>query len=1292
MKCRLLRLRANRRGISGVVSGLFILVIAVAMIAFVHEIYQVQTQMSDWDAERVRERTEVSSVFFGGSEQYSPSSVTPDVGSPSNLEKIDNSYLQFGGSVINDVETPISNMNFTSGSIGWIFDKSVGAQQVESGYSSQIGDPAPGSAEGSIFVQMSGLTTGPYWMNWTYYFSYSQGSPSTTYFSWAKMVWDSHLALSATAYLILTSPNGTQIVISGPVDLLSLNLKSWYYETVALSSGVLTTSGTYALTLAVQSSTSDSGNPHDSGNIVVFFDDAGLSAVLWKTYSTDFYGTFNTGKDPAKLRNLQVSYAGRSTQQEDIQAYSPISAITMGNTSIIAGSSQNLATKDGTSLSLQSYANSVSNSYNPTSYSLLGQTTLQAGSIGNLGSNDGTYQSFNSYTNASNYQNFVSNALSNVDSSPGKGSHSNFTAQQYGPDLICDTLTEGNTGSRSSSFGSNISNTHTTVSANQMIGSVFTSPADAEGATVESITWYGRSTSTYSYSKAILVLASTKAILAVSDALYASSTLQEWTNTFATPPTISANTDYLLMMIFDYTTRFYLNPGSVNQGYSDTSNSYITPSNPTDATNNNNQYRIRASYTTKENYELDAEVQWTNANFNEKNTELAIYKKTNTHTLNASGGYMTVDGSPDWGSVTGTISFWIKWNTIGGRPWGQHDSMESRISGTNLVLDWGATGSLTSTTSFTAGKWYFIAIAWDENTNDLYLYVGDQSNTPTLDAHNSAWYYAVSTAGVTQNNFMAAKGGVGPVNGYGDDLRYWNTDRSLAAIQSDYNTELTGSEANLRSYFKLNNNFDDVGPANNDGSGSGSYSFQPDTPFGKSTEMIRVDLWTGSTWHNVFTDLADGWNNATVSSYVTSQNFTIRFKGDTESSDSERDTWQIDAVLLHSWTNDNIVEIELSGISNNAFWAALNWTLDSAWSVSGVSVTFRLFNYSSMQYPTNGDGYINYISGTPNTDQTYSQTTSSTPTTFRNGTGNWKINVKGVKETSDQFTFLCDFVQFKPNFNSYTTDWYSEYLISEFNPADTFNISYWVTFNTSAVTQKLYMYNWNTSSYDQVGSDQIYSTAGIGQWHNCTINSNLANYMSSSQVRIRVFSGEQLSNLFVAYADFQSLEVSGTAPISSSTQSIYIKDYANDRWQLLTNSTTSTSDEMIGPISISENINNYVNEQGTVLLRVSSSSDSLIDCQANFMRLRIYFIDPSKITLEVTNIGSETVNLVRVWVENATGHTRIDLVPGVNIDRATISPGETALLQVNYQVSTCQYIFKVATKRGTIAAYVKTSS
>jgi len=68
------------------------------------------------------------------------------------------------------------------------------------------------------------------------------------------------------------------------------------------------------------------------------------------------------------------------------------------------------------------------------------------------------------------------------------------------------------------------------------------------------------------------------------------------------------------------------------------------------------------------------------------------------------------------------------------------------------------------------------------------------------------------------------------------------------------------------------------------------------------SEPLLVDVWnSGSgTWVNVasLTGLVNGWKNVSVSSYLTSPTFTIRFRGSSEGSDSVQDSWNIDAVLL----------------------------------------------------------------------------------------------------------------------------------------------------------------------------------------------------------------------------------------------------------------------------------------------------------------------------------------------------------------------------------------------------------
>jgi hypothetical protein len=259
------------------------------------------------------------------------------------------------------------------------------------------------------------------------------------------------------------------------------------------------------------------------------------------------------------------------------------------------------------------------------------------------------------------------------------------------------------------------------------------------------------------------------------------------------------------------------------------------------------------------------------------------------------------NGTADWGSTEGTISFWVKMDgSVQGRFWGQDDNMETRWSGTNLLLDWGGASSMTSAYSFSADTWYFVAIVWDETNDDLRLYIGDETNTPSLDVNSLSGTWTSTTPSPTENRFLNGLGGDQPVDGHGDELRYWNVARNLTQLKSDYNLELTGSESNLRSYFKLNGDFDDKGPDNNDGSGYDDYLFSSDVPF--LTETIQVDVWNGSTWQNIFNNLTNGWNNETISSYLTSSNLTLRFVGSNETNDTAQDSWSIDAALVHVWT------------------------------------------------------------------------------------------------------------------------------------------------------------------------------------------------------------------------------------------------------------------------------------------------------------------------------------------------------------------------------------------------------
>ncbi len=730
--------------------------------------------------------------------------------------------------------------------------------------------------------------------------------------------------------------------------------------------------------------------------------------------------------------------------------------------------------------------------YNPSAYGLGGSTSWISGSVSDLVTDNEVHMTFRSYSTGTDTSDFVDISTSDVDSSADKGTHSSFPAQQSGPDSVYDTLTEVNTSGATDDWGitsSGFSSTTNHANYRYMGG---TSPnLDNMRVTKLHIRYSGTGT--------------------VAIALYTGGTLTNPTG--ATKVTeeynVAVTTGWNEIDVPDYDWEkntvtwigwchaggsVYYSSSSGAAGdfqsargrwsQSSPSNADETtamPTSPSYGSFNNYWYAVYVEYEVI-SYELDLEAQWTNVDYDETNEELAIYVNTvgNSHSLDATGGYMIVgNGNPDWGSTSGTISFWIQWDTVANRPWGQHTDMEARMSGTNLVLDWGGDNSLTSSTSFTSGQWYFIAITWNEATNELTLYVGDEDTAPAVDASTSSWFSAVSTGGVTQNNFMASRGGLNPIDGHGDDLRYYDTDRSLPEIQSDYNTELTGSETNLRSYFKLNNDFDDIGPDNNDGSGSGSYSFSSSVPFGAPpTENLRVDVWTGATWQNIFTDLTNGWNNASVSSYLDSSTFTIRFKGGTETSDATQDSWDIDATLLKVWSSGYVVDVEFTGSSDIEDWSQLTWMIDSAWTTGSVDVTLQLYNFTLGGYPTSGDGYINYLSSaTADTDETQSQTITQNPTHFRNATGHWKMKIRGVKTTDTSFDFKADWVELSPQ--NYQLDMNGDFTIdlSTYSPEDIQAVEIQLRYRTDDSEENWYLkaYNWTASTYSDSGFN---STAG----------------------------------------------------------------------------------------------------------------------------------------------------------------------------------------------------------------------
>ncbi|MEM3577834.1 MAG: hypothetical protein QXX51_05190 [Candidatus Bathyarchaeia archaeon] len=198
--------------------------------------------------------------------------------------------------------------------------------------------------------------------------------------------------------------------------------------------------------------------------------------------------------------------------------------------------------------------------YNPSAYNPINSTQYVSGSLANLKKDDEAYMTFRSY------------ASQNV----------------------------------TGSFGNTVpGSSYTTVGANIMYGSLFTSPS----ATViaKSMTFYGRSASQTRNVKCLIVRHSDLKVIAITNPVSITTTLQWWTVTFPNPPTLMPDTEYLLMIIPDAQVRFYYAVGSTNQGHYDTTNNYASPTDPTDALHNANRYSIYCNYEQPVEYTVEVE-------------------------------------------------------------------------------------------------------------------------------------------------------------------------------------------------------------------------------------------------------------------------------------------------------------------------------------------------------------------------------------------------------------------------------------------------------------------------------------------------------------------------------------------------------------------------------------------------------------------------------------------------------------------------------------------------------------
>jgi hypothetical protein len=189
--------------------------------------------------------------------------------------------------------------------------------------------------------------------------------------------------------------------------------------------------------------------------------------------------------------------------------------------------------------------------------------------------------------------------------------------------------------------------------------------------------------------------------------------------------------------------------------------------------------------------------------------------------------------------------------------------------------------------------------------------------------------------------------------------------------------------------------------------------------------------------------------------------------------------------------------VVFEGISDSQAWTQLNWTINSKCTTAEVNVTCRLYNFNTGLYPANGDGYQTTTVGTM--DVTQSQTISTNPTYYRNGTNWFRIIVQCVKTTTAQFYWNCDLVQFLKN---YTTTNYRLDLEEQWTNVDYNNTDQLAIYLVGSPTENLEVDFWNGNTWNPINSSLA------SGWNNATVSS----YMTSSNFTIRFLDGNQVGD------------------------------------------------------------------------------------------------------------------------------------------------------------------------------------
>ncbi|MDG6990497.1 MAG: hypothetical protein JRM99_03640 [Nitrososphaerota archaeon] len=318
----------KRRGVSEMVGALFILILLVVAFSFALVMFNSFTgyqnavnTRAQFNAALPRENLDYTKVLFGASEGYNPN--TGFLGSFASAAPA-NVY-------------PITNMNFTSTSAGWVFTREFvsGVTYGMSGNFDPVTFVGSESGPGAIYTDFT-LNTGAASSdeaigNWTSQFTLTpaelldmQTGASTMKFSLGGSIPTELQYTSNTVNLSLQNATSHAEVLIGSPALSTVAWANFYYTFpggITAQHSFFTTNNGGTYNLVIYSDIVLKGQSGKQSEVKNYFDDVGIVMSLTNFYSATLCPTFTISQSPLSVQDLTVSFTTEYTQPVTQTAY-----------------------------------------------------------------------------------------------------------------------------------------------------------------------------------------------------------------------------------------------------------------------------------------------------------------------------------------------------------------------------------------------------------------------------------------------------------------------------------------------------------------------------------------------------------------------------------------------------------------------------------------------------------------------------------------------------------------------------------------------------------------------------------------------------------------------------------------------------------------------------------------------------------------------------------------------------------------------------------------------------------